>query len=319
MPLTWRPATWSDVEQALEIQPKFWGDALVGRNAAIQVWKHLVRDPFFASALLESSPAIQGHRLIGLGASVLVSTAFGDREIASPCPDMNSRIIASIYSGQSVVASRSEVAQANAGDGIDLAVMGGFWRDEILSSNERQEVQTLLAFSFTEWHAGYRIRNIFHETVDEAAKQFAQHSIVYQPIAEFPQLGRVIHLMTPASVRSVPASLGNLLFSFREPVLRLRDSDQQLLRAALRGATDRELAAELGVKLSAVKARWRSIFARIERVMPSLVGDTDERDGRGTQKRHRVSAYVRSHPEELRPYDWKRRSELNSSGMATTA
>jgi hypothetical protein len=319
VPLTWRPAGWSEIEQGLAIQPAFWGDALVGRKAAIEGWKRLLRDPFFASAVLEHTPAIQGHRMIGLGASVLVSSGFADAEIADPRPDINSRLIARIHSGQPVLATLKEVAQANAGEGVNLLVLHGAWRDEILDSKERQEVQTLLASSLTEWHAGYRIRRIVHETTDEPAREFAQRSLVYKAIAEFPHLGRVIHLMTHESVRAVPASLGNILFSFREPVLGLRDSDRQLLMAALGGATDPELASELGVTLSAVKARWRSTFARIEEAKPDLVTDVDSRHGRGAQKRHRVLAYVRSHPEELRPYDWKTKTRPGGLIASTTA
>lgn len=305
MPLSWRPAGWSEVEQGLAIQPKLWGDALVSREAAIQGWKYLLQGPFFASAVLENTSSIQGHRMIGLGASVLVSTAFADAELADPRPDINSRVIASIHSGKPVLATQKEVAHANASEGVDVLVLYGTWRDEILSSKERQVVQTLLASSFTEWHAGYRIRRIFHETADEAASEFARRSLVYKPLAEFPHLGRVVYLMTHESVNAVPASLGNVLFSFQEPVLGLRDPDRQLLTAALRGATDRGLATELGVTLSAVKARWRSTFARIGEAKPGLVTDADDHKGRGPQKRHRVLAYVRSHPEELRPFDWK--------------
>ena len=111
--------------------------------------------------------------------------------------------------------------------------------------------------------------------------------------------------MTRESVQGMPGSVGNFLFSVREPALRLRDSDQQLLMAALRGATDTELVTELGVKLSAVKARWRSTFARIAEAMPDMVSDVNDHEGRGPQKRHKVLSYLRSHPEELRPYDWK--------------
>ena len=105
----------------------------------------------------------------------------------------------------------------------------------------------------------------------------------------------------------MPASLGigNVIFTFRNPELRLRDSDQRLLLAALKGATDQELTTELGVTLSAVKARWRSTFARIARTMPGLLDDVSDGDARGMQKRHRVLAYVRRHPEELRPYHWE--------------
>jgi hypothetical protein len=307
MSITWRPATWNDIEPGLSIQANNRCDALVGAKAGIAAWRHVCRDPFFRSAVLESIPTVGGHRLVGFGASVFVAHAFAEAELANPRPDIGSRIIASIHSGQSVLATRNEVAQANAGGGVEVVVLCGHWRDEILSPEERYTAQTLLASSFTEEHAGYRIRRIFHETACVPARDFLRRSVVYQAIAEFPELGRVIHLMTPESVKAVPASLGNVLFHFREPALRLRDSDQQLLLAALRGATDLELAAELGVTFSAVKARWRSTFARIAEAVQGLVSDAGGHEGRGTQKRHRVLAYVRSHPEELRPYDWKRK------------
>lgn len=304
MPITWRPATRIDLEPSLLIQPKSRGDALVDTNVAVDNWRSLLRYPFACATVLEASPAIGGHHLIGFGASVVVSPSFADAEIANPRPDINSRVIASIHSSRPVLATRSEVARANSGEGVDVVVLCGAWRDEILNPAERQDVQALLALSFTERHAGYRIRRIINESADELAREFIERSVVFEVVAEFPEHERVLYSMTRESAKALPGSLGNVLFTFREPVLRLRDSDQQMLLAALRGATDQELARELGVTFAAVKARWRSTFARIAEAMPDLVSGTVE-EHRGSQKRHRVVAYVRSHPEELRPYDWK--------------
>jgi hypothetical protein len=153
-------------------------------------------------------------------------------------------------------------------------------------------------------HAGYRIRRIFQEPAAEPEKGFVRRSIEFRLVADFPEAGRELFVMTRESAQGMPGSVGNILFSVRKPALRLRDSDQQLLLAALRGATDQELASGLGFSLSAVKARWRSAIARVEETMPDLVCDAVSHEGRGAQKRHRVLAYVRSHPEELRPFDW---------------
>jgi len=309
MSITERPAVWSDIEPALAIEPKNRGDALVGPTAALDCWKRMLSDPFSASAVLESNTPVLGHRLIGFGFSVLVSERFADVELAHPRPDINSRIIAGVHAGTPVLATPDEVAEANAGPGVNIMVLAGHWRDEILTPPIRSEVQTVLASGFTRLHTGYRIHRIFHESTNEATREFLKHSIVFKPIADFPELGRTIHIMTSESVQATRASLGNVLFSYREPFLRLRDSDQQLLLAALSGATDDELAAKLGITFSAVKARWRSIFARISQAMPSLLSALANRVGRGAQKRHSVIAYVRSHPEELRPYDWKSQQE----------
>ncbi len=305
MPITWRtPAAWPDIEPCLESQPRSRGDALVGREAAIKVWKRLYESPFFASTVLESRPATQGHCRVGVGTSVFVSTAFADAEMANPREDINSRIIASIHTGRSVLATRADVARANAGEGVDVIILFGVWCEQILSRAQMHEAQTCLVSSFAEYHAGYNVRRIVEETTNEAKREFLNHSVVVRTVAEFPEAGRVIHAITRESVRNENSSVANALFSVREPLLRLRESDQQLLLAALRGATDPELSVQLNLTLSAIKARWRSTFARVEETLPDLVHEVDEHDGRGMQKRHRILAYVRSHPEELRPYAW---------------
>ncbi len=313
MSILWHPVTPKDIEPSLAIQTKHRGDTVVGIQAAVEAWRVLMRDPFFASAVFEADPPIKGYRQIGFGASVLVSSSFADAEIAAPRPDLNSRIIESVCSRQPVLATHNEVARANAGEGVDVVVLYGTWRDELVNMEQRHEVQTLLASTFTDWHRGFRVRRILHETANESSRDFVSRSTVYQPVAEFPDLGRTIHLMTRDTVKLMPASLGNVIFSYREPLLRLRSSDQRLLAAALTGTTDPELAGELGVSLSAVKARWRSTFERIGETRPHLVIDVEDHDGRGSQKRHRVLSYLRTHPEELRPYDWKSRLQSNTA------
>ena len=302
-----------DLEEALLIQPKSRGDTLVGAGAVRESWTRLFRDPFSSTAVLEPGNGISGHRLVGFGASVLLSKTFANTELAHPQPDINARVIASLCSGTPALASPAEVARANSSDGVDILVLCGTWRDHILDDGEQQQAQTLLAASFVQQHAGYRIARVLCEAVDEQARAFIERSVVYKPVASFPQAGRVLYLMTRDSAEAARGSLGNVLFDFREPVLRLRASDQQLLLAAIRGATDTELAKQLGVTLAAVKGRWRSTLNTIAAVMPDLVRDDKDSESRGSQKRHRVLAYLRTHPEELRPYDWKART---SNGTA---
>jgi hypothetical protein len=306
MPITWRPATWADIEPGLAMQEWNRGAALVGLEAARQSWQRLFRNPFFATAVLEASPPIQCNRLVGFGASVLIAPAFADAELADPRPDINSRFIAAIHAGQPALPARQEVAEANAGPGIDIIILcSRTWRYELLNPEQSHEAQHLLAASFTERHAGFRVRRILCETAHARARAYLERSFVFRVVAEFPDQGRILHCVTRESANAAAASLGNGLFNYREPSLHLRDSDQELLQAALAGATDQELAATLRLQPSAVKARWRSAFARIAKAMPELVDDNADHEGRGTQKRHRVLAWLRAHPEELRPYAWR--------------
>jgi hypothetical protein len=78
---------------------------------------------------------------------------------------------------------------------------------------------------------------------------------------------------------------------------------------ALEGGTDEELAKDLGISLSAVKKAWRTLYHRIAVNRPALIpGDSARKrwtGTRGKEKKQRLIAYLREHPEELRPVSSK--------------
>ena len=245
-----RPATLNDLDLGLLIQERNRGDELVGRSASLESWRRLFQDPFFASLAVVSLPPIKGHELIGFGASIFVSSAFADAEITNPQPGLNSRVIESIHAGRSVLLTRKQVACANANEGIDVVILqASCWLYELLDDSQNHEVQTILPSKFTEWHAGYRLHRILCETTDQNAREHVMRSIVYRMMGDFQDHGTALHLMTRESAKAVPGSLGNTLFEYREPVLCLRGSDQELLLAALSGATDMQLASQLALTL----------------------------------------------------------------------
>ena len=99
------------------------------------------------------------------------------------------------------------------------------------------------------------------------------------------------------------------LFDYRPPILGFSRSEQRLLSGAFSGATDEHLAEMQGTSLSTIKKMWISIYRRVEDSLPDLISDSLRTDlsanGRGTEKRRRLLAYVREHPEELRPVSRK--------------
>lgn len=124
-----------------------------------------------------------------------------------------------------------------------------------------------------------------------------------QELGTFPEWNRVFNVMTSREAVGQYGSVAAPLFAYRTPVLGLSNAERELLVAAAEGAIDADIATALGVTLSAVKARWRSIFARFAKIAAELVPAAGHRDIRGEQKRHGVLAYVRQHPEELRPFE----------------
>ena len=90
-----------------------------------------------------------------------------------------------------------------------------------------------------------------------------------------------------------------------------------MLSLALPGATDATLAEQLNSSLSAVKKMWISIYRRTEESLPELVSNSQQlaipASSRGREKRRTLLAYVREHPEELRPVS---RSGARLQGVA---
>lgn len=304
----WRPISESDLSECLNIQPECLGDQIVGKTVALRLWKTLLDNPAFHANVIESERAIKGHKIVACGMGVFVTKAFADREIKHPKPGINSRILAGLASGPSVILSRNQIGAGNAGEGLDFVNMYGTWRDGILNAEQLAEVHGLLGSSFVEHFAGYRFNRVLKETIGSSQIALARATGTYRVVAEFKESVSALAVASRESVSSAPYSVAAALYRYQEPVLRLRPAEQRLLAAALAGKTDAELSADLELSIEAIKKRWMSVFDRVEEFKPEILsrGEADT-DGRGPQKRHRVVAYIRSHPEELRPFSWETR------------
>lgn len=301
----WRPIAEADLSECLEIQPACLGDQIVGRSAAVRVWKALLDSPAFQANVIESERPLSGHRIVACGMGVFVTRTFADREIRNPRPGINSRIIAAVASGESIVLSRAQIGAGNAGEGVDFVNMYGTWRDGIMNPDQLAEAQVLLGTSFIEHFAGYRFNRVLKEAIGNSRIALARATGTYRIVAEFRESESALAVVTRESVLTAPYSVAATMYRYQAPVLRLRPAEQRLLGAALAGKTDAELSADLGLSIEAIKKRWMSVFDRVDQFKPGILNRAEpDNDARGPQKRHRVIAYIRTHPEELRPFSW---------------
>jgi hypothetical protein len=262
-------------------------------------------NPAFLANVIESDRPIAGHKIVACGMGVFVTKTFADHEIKNPGPALNARIIAAVAAGESVLLSAAQIGSGNARGGIDFVNMYGTWRDGIMNADQLAEVQALLGTSFVEHFAGYRFNRVLKEAIGHSRIALARATGTYRIVAEFQESGSALAVVTRESALASPYSLAATMYRYQPPVLRLRPAEQRLLFAALVGKTDAELSAELGLSLEAIKKRWMSVFDRIDQFKPEILSRSGEdTDGRGPQKRHRVVAYIRTHPEELRPFAW---------------
>jgi hypothetical protein len=301
----WRPIREADLSPCLEIQLACLGDQIVGRRTALRIWKTFLDNPAFQGTVIESELPIAGHKIVACGLGVFVTRAFADREINDPRRGLNSRIIASVGAREPVLLSRAEIGEGNAGEGLDFVNMYGTWRDGIMNPDQLAEVHALLGTSFVEHFAGYRFNRVLKEAIGDSRIALARATGTYRLIAEFPESESALAVVTRESALTAPYSAAATIYRYRAPVLHLRPAEQELLAAALSGKTDAELSADLGLTVESTKKRWLSIFARVDQFKPEILSHADvDSDVRGPQKRHRVVAYIRAHPEELRPFSW---------------
>jgi hypothetical protein len=298
---TWRKTTEADLAACLEVQPVHVGDQLTGPEIARKVWRRMLADPAMVTAVFECEPPIEGRRIAGFGAAAFVGAEFADAELANPRPHINARVIESLYAGRPVLLTPGEIARANAGNGLDMVNLCGSMMESILSPEERGQVQTLLSLSLAQLLAGYRLNRIFGQATDVEMRAMLGSNLVRE-VASFPELKLANYVATQQVALAQPFSIQVTIFNNREPLLRLSGADQELLWAALEGQTDAGLAVSLHLTMPAVKARWRSIFARFARLKPAVAPEFHGAGSRGPQKRHRVLAYLREHPEELRAF-----------------
>ncbi|MGH9345616.1 MAG: hypothetical protein ACRD19_17850, partial [Terriglobia bacterium] len=187
-----------------------------------------------------------------------------------------------------------------------------------LSQKEINAVQVLLPFTFMEAHVGYHLNRILIEWTGETQRRIHHSSGVFRAVETFAPGERGLYVLTRKEALAVSGSIATALFQYQEAALDLRDSDKHLLAEALRGGTDSELAARMNLSLPSIKKRWLSLFQRVSKVRPELLPggeDASSREFRGPQKRHHILAYVRTHPQEIRPFRWFS-GALASAGMS---
>ena len=304
--MNWREAREADLLECLAIEPRHIGDEIVGRERALAIWKGLLKTRAFHSCVIESA-SFPG-RILGFGASVFVSPEFATREIESPRPGANDRLLAGIANGESVVRAEADLYNTGVDAPLDDMTLYGSWVDGVLGTEQLSEVQMLLASVFVELHTGYRHHRLFNECIGRAQCEFVGSSGVWRTVKEYAECDRQLLVMTRKDALSVSGSLAPSLFQYQEPVLGLRDGEKHLLAEALTRQTDGELAKRMNLSPATVKKRWQALFERIADIRPELLpveGGEDMAPSRGPQKRHRILAYVRSHPQELRPYRWR--------------
>jgi hypothetical protein len=294
--------------------PRYGSEAKHFRSALFAV---LGYDSVFARIFEE----VQGSttRFLGVGLAVFVSDDFFRQIKTAPSFWAGPELVKRIASGKSPIVSDAEVRKANATVGLNLFV----WHCTVHPEDFKgAELATALITAFQEGYRGFQLRELIQQAdcLEHLYGMGNAGGLYFDPLqgsyGSFPEINAHNFLDEPRNVgmtRDLAMTrLGSwvgTLFLYTPARLGLSPSEQRLLQSAFSGGTDDELSDMLGISLFAVKKSWRSIYERVAECLPELVPDRSEIDGqapsRGKQKKQRLLAYLREHPEELRPLSRK--------------
>lgn len=178
-------------------------------------------------------------------------------------------------------------------------------------------VRQVLAQMFEELHRGYRLRSwMTRVSYTQDLRHFIQAGTELSSKVSEEEL-RGDRLRWPAlTYLDAPSAKAkhswmSMFFHYTPPRLLLNERSQSMLRLALRGLRDDELARELNVSAETVKKLWRQVFEHVRDIDPQLLPQQSgaSEGTRGPEKRSRLLRYLESHPEELTPHEPPRASE----------
>jgi len=261
-------------------------------------------------------------RLSAFGISAFLTDHCVEAQIADPVPyfgfDLLERVHRDITTS-GLLASR-DIAVANAGEGCNLFPFVWLQRPNDFSTPAGAQLITRGMHLLLDDHKGYNLKRIIKEGSREQEQPFLKggmkrlKSCWIENGAEREE--RILFGLTREEARQDAFGTGiSLLFSFARPRCGFTRKDQQVLQCAMDDLSDDEIASHLNITPDGVNMRWRAIYARIQND-PDLAAlvygngwepteESNRPDALAKQKRRRVVAYVRSHPEELRPYAWR--------------
>jgi hypothetical protein len=253
-----------------------------------------------------------------VGITLCVDDGFIRHLKTPPIPWVGPEIVKWIMRGDPPVLTDRQLRERNSKGGLNLLVWEGCIR---AGFETHREIYREIVSAFLDNHRGFLWNEIVAaqmESIERLQWTLSTGGLWWNPAEaryvdataeDHARIAAGPHIigMTRALELQRPGSWVGDLFNYRRPRCGFSRSEQQLLLAALSGATDEELTKALHVSLPTVKKTWLSIYGRAA-ALSHLIADqspSESPSSRGKEKRRHLLAYLREHPEELRPYSLK--------------
>lgn len=253
--------------------------------------------------------------MLGVGVSVVVSDDFLRESKTAPFFWIGPELAKRVSRGDdSALLGQKQIREANSCGGLNLLIWQGFLRAE---DAQRAEIWSELMTVFLDNHRGYLVKEIIVQGESPEHLEGLRHTGGFLlgrdgcygnfeviDAQQFVREPHVVGITRELAIQQFGSWISSL-FRYEPPRFGFSNGEQRLLLSALSGGTDEELSDQLGVSLSTVKKTWRSVYDRVAARLPKLIPGSSQPEGeasrRGKDKKQHLIAYLREHPEELRP------------------
>ena len=322
MAIRWRPMQSTDVRECAEIVamhpvigPRY-GTALPKLHPA---WSRILGSEAVIMVVFEETKGLRSA-ICGAGVAVFVHDEFLRELKMRPFwigPELAKRVV----DGISPILSDKQFREANSSSGLNHITWEGIVRPGF---EENSELRRKLANALIAEQRGLFLNEAIANQMDSVERlqwTLEVGALMWDPVAasyvnrvakdphEFVRNPHIVGISRESEANR-PGTWVGAMFEYLPPRCGFSFAEQQLLSAALAGSTDQELASKLGISISTVKKNWLSIYKRAATFLPDVVPEDSPADGgtseRGKEKKRYLLAYLREHPEELRPHSRKR-------------
>ena len=315
-----RPMSLDDVDETLALLPAQVSTDAAERAAIAAQWADLLQlGPAVQSGLMEDLARPLGQRILGWGASILLSPAQAQAQHldAEPQAFLARRVYADLRAGRLTLMDDRELGRCNAAGELVCLVLHFTLPHIDMADPQVHKIVACAQESFRVHHTGFHWQAIylencaaFHDVHRESGffpRRFANEAEL-DGLPD-PQRPVFMGLTRDEARRRLPGTTLRNCFECEPPRFRFSAQQRKLLWLALFDDADAAAMPALGVSVHGLKKLWRGIYERVETVEPGFFGDDagdDLSDGearRGPEKRRQVLAYVRQRMEELRPWN----------------
>lgn len=317
MNLSFRRMRLADVPEchALHLLDRFAYDA-AAFACLPDFWREIIHEGACVLFVVEDAERPPGSRIEAMEIAAFLSDDFAAAAKSGLPPYLPRQIVDRWRAGCSPLLDLAGVRAANARGGLTTLCLHSATRRPLLDP-EAQATLVKGLEGYVQMCAGYQYREVLLETYGQEQTQWNLNTglRLRTDHADFERTGvRPLH---PAGME--PYLLGvtreefavswggalSLLFSWQPPRFFFTTREQELLEEALGGKSDEEAAETLAVARVTVRKRWQGLYDKVARIMPDLLpaeaDSTAPGDRPSSQKKRLLLAYLRNHPEELRP------------------